>query len=784
MKTRKILSIIITILMSVSILSACNLVNQPTGNKAEKLVKYTSYKSLQSAIEKRMKNSGNFGFRNKGEMMETAMDNAAGDGAQKSSLQDYSKTNLQVEGVDEADIVKTDGEYLYIISNGRFIIVDAKDPANMKIVSQIQYLYINEPAKNTKTPIEMLLDEKNNHMILLSYSYDDRYTKAMLTKAAAESSETKPGTADGASKDMAIAPDYYFYGQQNVLAQVIDLNEIAKPTVIREFLQEGYYLSSRRIDEYVYIVTNKYIYTYGDDFNKEFYIPAIKDSAASNDWEMLPVEDISVVPNQGDNSFLLISSLNTNDQQSSVNTKAILGAGQNIYASTTNIYIASARYTYDQTSVKTGDAAQTTTKEGFATTQIEEAVNEPANDGEGNATEGNSGAEDSDTVTEDKADSITATNGKQTAPDEKMDKTAVTTTGETIVEPVKDVFQVYDPPVYKSFTDIYRFAINKGDVTEKGSGVVPGYILNQFSMDEHNGYFRIATTTGDSWRQDQYTSMNNVYILDSDLKITGKLEGLASRETIKSARFLGNKAYLVTFRTVDPLFVLDLSNPQNPVVKGELKVPGYSEYLHPIGEDLVVGFGKDAVEVDNMAYYLGMKISVFDVSDVSNPREISTMKFGDRGTNSEVTYNHKALLYSKEKNIIGFPITIYEVPESQKNIRFAYGMPVFTGYIILGLTSDNKLYEKGRVSHYTLEIPKGYPSDPELKNEDWAVYDKLYQSEYLYHVYRGMFIGDTLYTVSNAFVKATSLADFKTISTLDVPGFKEMYQSIYPYAVK
>lgn len=784
MKMKKIISIMLTMLLTMTVLGACNLSNTPSSTVATKLMKYDSYKALQDVIDKNIKEANLSGRVYDG--MKNTTQEAAQDTTGNGSLRDYSKTNLQVEGVDEADIVKTDGKYLYIIANGRFIIVDAKDPANMKITSQIQYLYVNEPAKNTVTPIEMLLDETNNRITLISYSYDDRQTKAMLTEAAKNpSSDTKPGVATG-SKDIMIAPDYFYYGQQNVLAQVIDLTDITKPAIVREFSQEGNYISSRRIDEFVYIITNKYIYTYADTTNKDFYIPATKDSLASGDWAMLPIDSISVVPNQIDSSFLVLSSLNTKALSSPTQSKAILGAGQNVYASPTNIYIASSRYTYEQVSTNTSTTGTTNTvtavaKEGTAT-----AVNPEtkiASSEEGSTGEETAQAQDSVAKDGDATEPNTGT-GSTTPSDTTIVSSDKATTGDAVVTITKDIFRVYEAPVYKVFTDIYRFGIDKGAITEKGSSVVPGYVLNQFSMDENNGYFRIATTTGDTWRSDQYTSMNNVYVLDQNLKIAGKIEGLASRETIKSVRFLGNKAYLVTFRTVDPLFVLDMTDPKNPIVKGELKIPGYSEYLHPISDTIVVGFGKDAFEENNMAYYLGFKISVFDVSDVSNPKEISNMIIGDRGTYSELSTNHKALLYSKEKNIIGFPITIYEVPASQKSDKHAYGMPTYTGYIVLGLTADNKLFEKGRVSHYTLTIPAGYPTDYTQKTEAWSEFELMYKNEYLYKVNRGMFIGDTLFTVSNAYVKASSLADFKDISKIDVPGFTDYYTNAYPEKVR
>ena len=148
-------------------------------------------------------------------------------------------------------------------------------------------------------------------------------------------------------------------------------------------------------------------------------------------------------------------------------------------------------------------------------------------------------------------------------------------------------------------------------------------MLNQFSMDEWNGCFRIATTRGHVSREGS-SSTNNVYVLDSDLNVTGKLEGLAPGETIYSARFIGKRAYLVTFKKVDPFFVLDLSVPSDPKVLGALKIPGFSDYLHPYDENHVIGVGKNTVEADpgegNFAWYQGMKVALFDVTDVANPQ--------------------------------------------------------------------------------------------------------------------------------------------------------------------
>jgi len=175
----------------------------------------------------------------------------------------------------------------------------------------------------------------------------------------------------------------------------------------------------------------------------------------------------------------------------------------------------------------------------------------------------------------------------------------------------------------KEETLVYRIELNQEQVNILSEGTVSGYVLNQFSMDEYSGYFRIATTTNNfNWRTfaEEATSKNNVYVLDMNLDVVGELEDLAPGEQIYSARFMGDRLYLVTFRNIDPLFVIDLSNPTAPTVLGQLKVTGYSGYLHPYDENHIIGIGKETEyeAKEDFSWYQGVKISLFDVSDVSN----------------------------------------------------------------------------------------------------------------------------------------------------------------------
>jgi hypothetical protein len=285
-------------------------------------------------------------------------------------------------------------------------------------------------------------------------------------------------------------------------------------------------------------------------------------------------------------------------------------------------------------------------------------------------------------------------------------------------------------------------------------------------MDEHNGIFRIATTKGDMWRTDENTSKNNVYTLDEALKPLGKLEGIAPGERIYSVRFMGSRAYMVTFKNTDPLFAIDLSNPASPAVLGALKIPGYSDYLHPYDETHLIGFGKETTEVPlkgdpsdpnrTVAYYQGMKLSLFDVSDVTKPVEMFKEIIGDRGTESELLRNHKALLFSKERNLLAFPVTVMEIPNKTAagaGNATAYGQFKFQGAYVYRLDLTNGFQLKAPITHLTEEDLLKSGSRP-------------YDSDR--HVERILYVGNTLYTLSNGLIKANDLTTLQEKGSLAI----------------
>jgi len=288
---------------------------------------------------------------------------------------------------------------------------------------------------------------------------------------------------------------------------------------------------------------------------------------------------------------------------------------------------------------------------------------------------------------------------------------------------------------------IHRFEIRNGDITYKATGTVPGYLLNQFSLDENRGNLRLATTVSD-WSRDE-RQYSNVYVCDPDLKIIGRLEHLAPEEKIYSARFMGDLLYLVTFKQTDPLFVIDLSNPYQPGLLGELKIPGYSDYLHPYDETHLIGIGKDTMENEwGGIVPTGVKIALFDVRDVNNPRLIESLVIGEKGSDSAVLSDHRAFLLDKEKDIMAIPIReVIHKPVQGSAYEGSHTEETWQGTYVFGINPDTGFTEKGRIKQGT-----------GTSDDEW-----WYGSTVL----RSLFMDDVVYTISKDRIVGSDLKDLK-----------------------
>jgi uncharacterized secreted protein with C-terminal beta-propeller domain len=572
---------------------------------------------------------------------------------------DYSTTNVQVEGVDEADIVKTDGKYLYQVNNNRIVVAEIYPSDKMKIAKIIgledENIY----------PTELYLDDK--YLILIGAS-----------------NNSIPVYRPGQS---SIMPEYYpHYSNETVKLMAYDITDKSNIKKVREIELEGSYLSSRKIGSKLYLVSNKRFNYHRILDNAEVNdTPSYRDTAVKEEFINIDHGKIEYFPGSVEPNYMIVAGVNFDLPKEGVNVSTYLGSGESIYASAENLYVAVTRYNNTR------------------------------------------------------------------VPGPIINDSAA---------PKKIEIKVSDRE-----TVIYRFALNNGKLDYTGKGSVPGSILNQFSMDEDKGYFRIATTKGNLFGEGENISKNNMYVLDSDMNACGSLEDIAPGERIYSVRFMGDRAYMVTFKKVDPLFVIDLKDPQNPAILGALKIPGYSDYLHPYDENHIIGFGKDTIELSNegirnregtTAYYQGMKIALFDVSDVSNPKEKFKEIIGDRGTDSELLNNHKALLFSREKELMAFPVTVMEI-ENGGNVednRPVYGSFSFQGAYVYNVDLEEGFKLRARISHI---------SEEEYKKAG----DRWYRGNM--NVERIIYIGDDLYTISKGMIKANSMTDMKEKGSLLIP---------------
>ncbi|MBI4173604.1 MAG: beta-propeller domain-containing protein [Candidatus Aenigmarchaeota archaeon] len=563
-------------------------------------------------------------------------------GVAPAAAPDYSGTNVQVAGVDEGDIVKTDGEYIYVISQGRLVAAKAYPAAGMQVLSNT--------SMDGFTPQDMFL---NDGRLLLLGSSSGRPVPL-------------PAQAGGMpGKPMAESIIYPYPYYSFAAAQLWDVSDPAKPEMLRKVELEGNYLSARMIGDKAYFITNSYprydiLAQEGANGSADIVPKYFEDG---KEQRLAGCGDIAYFKPLNPQSFITIASMSLADEEAEVGKLVVAGSGQAIYASLESLYVAQPSYGYWQA----------------------------ADEGE---------------------------------------KTLV-----------------------------HKFRLGAA-VEYIGYGSAPGHILNQFSMDEHAGNFRIATTSGQSWDR-QNPSSNNVYVFDADMKQVGSLEGLAPGERIYSVRFMGEKAYLVTFKKVDPLFVLDLSDPASPKVLGKLKIPGYSDYLHPYDEDHIIGIGKEAVEAEegDFAWYQGVKVALFDVSDVSNPKQLHNVIIGDRGTDSEVLRDHKAFLFDRRNNLLVLPILLAEI-QGERSAANSYGSYTFQGAYVYKLTLDGGFELNGRVSHQ--------PNDDNYVKSGYYFYDGGYG------IRRSLYIDSVLYTVSEQKIKANNLATLADVNELQI-GTKQPY---------
>jgi uncharacterized secreted protein with C-terminal beta-propeller domain len=264
-------------------------------------------------------------------------------------------------------------------------------------------------------------------------------------------------------------------------------------------------------------------------------------------------------------------------------------------------------------------------------------------------------------------------------------------------------------------------------------------------MDENGGYFRVVTSNYDFGG-----SQTNLYVLNLAMNRVGKLEGLSPGETFYAARFMGDRAYLVTFKRLDPLFVVDLQNPSKPSLLGQLNVTGVSDYLQPYDSGHLIGIGKSAIDVawENAALFQGLKLSLFDVSNPSSPTDMSDFTVGDRGTDSPALTDQKAVLFDRTLNLLVLPAEVVgQIPQSLSST--GYAGPIFQGAYVFQVTLQSGIVLRGSITHILNGELPGYNNSA-------------------YYVTRSLYIGSVLYTISTAMIKMNSLTDLSEIGSISL----------------
>ncbi len=490
---------------------------------------------------------------------------------------DFSDTNTQEEGVDEADLIETDGEYIYQVADRSLTIVDARNPKRLNVASQMD------------------LSDLGN--IRGAYLYEDKLTVISTSSPWYYSS---------------IGSFFYNPIRSNptVNVTVLDVSDPTSVELEETSRLDGTLLSSRAIGDQVYVVTEA-----------SFGLPGpVRTFDYSLHTQSVPIEDlspkvvaseISFAPSypyplptykykyetkeqylariEGQELDLALANFTTVDDKGKILRKGLLSEAQNIYKPLDD-------------------------KKPFNLTLASVSVFD-VDDGQ------------------------PGPNSSTGIPDNNL--------GEVYMSP--DNLYLLE----RNWSQPSILKVDLDTLELVAVGEVPGRVLDQFSVSEHNQFLRIATTS-----RLGRVSKNNLYVLEQEgqeMTIVGSIEGIAPGETIRSARFRGDYGFVVTFRQVDPFFTLDLSEPTNPQVAGELKLPGFSEYLQVIeNEDKtqVLGIGRDA---DLLGRARGLKVSLFDVTDFENPQEVDSFLFEGKYSSSEARWDHRAVSYFPASDTLAIP---------------------------------------------------------------------------------------------------------------------------------
>ena len=503
----------------------------------------------------------------------------------------YSKTNVQVEGIEEADVVKTDGKCIYVARGSKLYIVKAYPPSEMKLVSEL----------NFSTPtIEGL------------YLYGDRLVVLASTRFIVICSDY----VEGGDKVPPPRPPIPPVAQPATFIYIYDISDRASPKLVANISVSGGYVASRMKNQYLYVITRQPVVIPSEP--ETIVVPEV-DGEPVKVW--IP-ENKSLIWPPAMHTTIAVINVETGGHEAA---SYVLGAVSRIYMSKENLYIICTKVTDLQWALmKKAMEIIKPYLPGEVQMKIEEASNPY------------------------EAASKVST-WLQSLPEEKRDQLV-----KEIVAKIKPII----PRLYHEETHIYRFDLESLPSEHSALGVVPGRVLEQFALHESKGYFMVATTVNKVYLKEEdsrywldWSSENCLYTLEVEsMEVKGKLEGLAPGEQIYAARYLDGLALLVTYRQVDPLYGIDISDPANPKVLGYLKELGYSEYLHPYGDDRLIGVG---VATNKEGRWLGVKVALYDISNPADIEKLSEVKVGDY---TPALHDHHAFTLNMEKHYLPLPV--------------------------------------------------------------------------------------------------------------------------------
>lgn len=579
---------------------------------------------------------------------------------------DYSETNNQVVGVDEVDILKTDGEYIYTLSDSTLHIVKAYPGEDAELL--YSNTFDNNPAG---------LFVKGDVLALFSNTYDNTIF---------DSIGFRPNS-----------------GLTTVT--LYDISDKSNPKEVSTYQLEGQFHDARLIGDTMYLILRDY----SPQIRQVYPMPLIVEG---NNVRSMPAENIFHFDMPYHNAELVMVHAIAIDG-SEMNSVAITADNvQTIYMSEENLYIVSKQY------ISEYDLQQEITKEILADklTTVDNTLIEKIK------------KTDNDVLSRsEKEQKIMQVYYQyiQGLPSDEQDDLNVEIEN-ALAAKLKEIN-------YFEYSVINKVKVDGTDIEVSDIGKVPGQIVNQFSLDEYQNNLRIATTINPRWSRfaEQTSSTNNIWVLNDELETVGELTDLADGERIYSTRFMGDKLYMVTFRQVDPFFAIDLSDPKNPESLGELKIPGFSRYLHPYDENHIIGIGQEATD---MGRTTGLKISLFDVTDVENPIEVAKFVTDEKYAQSTALYEHKAFLFDKEKELLVIPAYYNDYRNQEDG---------YDGALVFKMTSDD-IALRGLIDH--------------SGSNNW----------YGGSVQRSLYIGDLLYTKSRNLLRINNLSDLSSVKDIDL----------------